>query len=114
LLWDTSSGCWGSWLGMGSKCFDVPGEAMGESITPGDEEGMYCDDPWGLEGGGVAWANSQNVNNWMWYQTDKLLIIVDWRSGDDWEGEEVRTSSCDLNDWTDLGQAMSHLPGVGW
>jgi hypothetical protein len=39
---------------MGSKCFDVPGEAMGESITPGDEEGMYCDDPWGLEGGGVA------------------------------------------------------------
>ena len=56
-------------------------------------------------------ADKQSAKSW--YQIGKLLI-ADWRTGIEWKWRETWLSTCDLNDWKDLGQADWNISFAAW
>ena len=56
-------------------------------------------------------ADKQSAKSW--YQIGKLLI-ADWRIGNEWKWMKTWLSTCDLNDWKDLGQAICPICLAAW
>ena len=58
-------------------------------------------------------VNSSKQTAKSWYQIGKLLT-ADWRIGNEWKWMQTWLSTCDLNDWKDLGQADCNILFAAW